>query len=64
MRAINTVSTRNLGRRPATRMVWLVDPDTERVTVITQSGPYVIVGRDDVLTGGEFRRDCLDRRQM
>jgi len=36
------------------RMVWLVDPDTERVTVITQSGPYVILGRDEVLTGGEF----------
>jgi Uma2 family endonuclease len=36
------------------RMVWLVDPDRERVTVITQQGPHTIVGRDDTIEGGDL----------
>lgn len=36
------------------RMVWLVDPDNERVTVITQAGPHTIVGRDGNVDGGEL----------
>jgi Uma2 family endonuclease len=37
-----------------TRMVWLVDADNERVTVITQQGPHTIVGRDGSVSGGEL----------
>ena len=37
-----------------TRMVWLVDPDNERVTVITQEGPHTIVGREGSVDGGEL----------
>jgi Uma2 family endonuclease len=36
------------------RMVWLVDPDRERVTVITQQGPHTIVGREDTIDGGDL----------
>ena len=36
------------------QLVWLVDPDRERVTVITQEGPDTIVGRDGSVDGGEL----------
>ena len=36
------------------RMIWLVDPKRERLTVITQDGPHMFLGREDTFEGGEL----------
>lgn len=35
------------------RLVWIVDPDLETVTVIAQGNPTIVLGSGDDLTGGD-----------
>jgi Uma2 family endonuclease len=35
------------------RVVWIVDPDSEEVMIVTPPNAFRILGRDDTLDGGD-----------
>jgi Uma2 family endonuclease len=35
------------------RLVWIIDPDVEQVVVVTPPNAFRILGRDDILDGGD-----------